>query len=102
LALDDYLKSVERYERGIYYPVILKADNVIEGEPDNKYRAQYFILKAMAMGKVNSDKTTLIPVLERAIAEYPDTPTAEKAKELIGFIQNGIPAFEDFSVSLGF
>lgn len=98
LALDDYLKSVERYERGIYYPVILKADNVIDGDPDNKFRAQYFILKAMAMGKVNTDKTSLLPVLERAIEEYPDTPTAEKAKEMIGFIKNGIPDFEDFSI----
>ena len=98
LALQEYLKSVERYEGGLYYPVILKADNVINGEPENKYRGQYFILKAMAMGRVNSDKTTLIPTLEQAIAEFPETPIAEKAKELIGFIEKGIPLFEDFSV----
>jgi hypothetical protein len=98
LALDEYLKSVERFERGIYYPVILKADNVISGEPDNKYRAEYFILKAMAMGKINADKSSLIPVLEQAIAEYPGTPSADRAEELLGFIKNGIPAFEEFSV----
>lgn len=98
LALQDYLKSVERYESGLYYPVILKADNVIKGEPDNKYRGQYFILKAMAMGRVNNDKTTLLPTLEQAVLEFHETIIAEKAKELIGFIEKGIPLFEDFSV----
>ena len=98
LALDDYLKSVERYESGLYYPVILKASNVINGEPDNKYRGQYFILKAMAMGRVNPDKTTLLPTLNQAVLEFPDTQIAEKAKELISFIEKGVPLFEDFSV----
>ena len=98
LALKDYLKSVERYESGLYYPVIMKAENVITGEPENKYRGQYFILKAMSMGRVNPDKTTLIPTLEQAIAEFPNTPIAERAKELIELIEKGIPLFEDFSV----
>ena len=98
LALQDYLKSVEQYESGLYYPVILKADNVINVEPDNKYRGQYLILKAMAMGRVNNDKTTLLPILEQAVLEFPETIIAEKAKELIGFIEKGIPLFEDFSV----
>jgi hypothetical protein len=98
LALQDYLKSVERYESGLYYPVILKADNVINGEPDNKYRGQYLILKAMAMGRVNPDKTTLLPTLEQAVREFPETVIAEKAQELIGFIKNGIPLFQDFDV----
>lgn len=98
LALQDYLKSVERYESGLYYPVILKADNVINNEPENKYRGQYFILKAMAMGRVNPDKTTLLPTLNQAVVEFTETPIAEKAKELIGFIEKGIPLFEDFSV----
>lgn len=98
LALQDYLKSVERYETGLYYPVIMKADKVINEEPTNKYRGQYFILKAMAMGRVNPDKTTLLPTLRRAVAEFPETPIAEKANELIGFIENGIPLFQDFDV----
>lgn len=103
LAQKEYLKSVERYERGLYYPVIMKAQNVIEGEPENRYRAQYFILKAMAMGRVNADKSSLIPILEQAIEEYPETSTAERAQELIGFIIDGIPAFEpiDFSAGVG-
>lgn len=103
LAQEEYLKSVERYERGLYFPVIKKAETVIENEPDNKYRPQYFILKAMAMGRINNDKTTLIPLLKQAIKEYPETPTADRAQELLDLINDGVPAFEpvDFSVGQG-
>jgi hypothetical protein len=103
LAQKEYLKSVERYERGLYYPVIMKANTVIENEPENRYRAHYFILKAMAMGRINADKSDMIPLLEKAIEEYPETPTAARAEELIGFLQNGIPAFEpiDFNATTG-
>jgi tetratricopeptide (TPR) repeat protein len=101
LAQKDYLKSVERFERGLYFPVIMKSETVIENEPDNKYRPQYFILKAMAMGQLNSDKTTLIPILEQAIVEYPDTPTASRANELLGYIINGVPAYEPIDFSSG-
>lgn len=101
LAQKEYLRSVERFERGLYFPVIMKAETVIENEPDNIYRAQYFILKAMAMGQLNSDKTSLIPILEQAIEEYPDTPIAERAKELLGYIINGVPAYEPIDFSSG-
>lgn len=96
LAQKEYLKSVERFERGLYYPVILKAKKVIENEPDNVYRKEYFLLRAMAMGQINNDKTSLIPVLEQAIAEYPDTEVAKRAQELIDLINNGVPPFEPF------
>jgi hypothetical protein len=101
LAQKEYLKSVERYERGLYYPVIMKAENVIANEPNNKYRAQYFILKAMAMGRINNDKSTLIPLLEQAIAEYPETPTSARAQELIDLINDGVPVFEPIDFSAG-
>lgn len=96
LAQKEYLKSVERYERGLYYPVILKAKRVIEGEPDNVYRKEYFLLRAMAMGHINSDKTSLLPVLEQAVQEYPDTRIAKRCQELIDLINNGVPPFEEF------
>lgn len=96
LALSDYLRSVTRYEQGLYYPVVLRAEKVIEEEMDNMFREQYFLLKAMAMGRLNPDKETLIPTLEQLIEEYPETETAERAKELIELIQNGIDPFEEF------
>ncbi|WP_107039394.1 type IX secretion system periplasmic lipoprotein PorW/SprE [Brumimicrobium mesophilum] len=99
LALKDYLRSVTRFEQGLFYPVILRADKVIEEEPDNVYRKEYFLLKAMAMGQINSDKTSLLPVLNQAILEYPETDIAKKAKELIELIENGIPPFEEFEIA---
>lgn len=101
LALKDYLRSVERFERGLYYPVILKADNVIENEPKNRFRAEYFLLKAMAMGRINNDKTSLLPVLEQAIEEFPDTPVAKRAAEMIEMINNGVPEFVPFDFDKG-
>lgn len=99
LALKDYLRSVTRFEQGLYYPVILKAEKVIEEEADNVYRKEYFLLKAMAMGQINSDKTSLIPVLEQAISEYPETEIAKRAQVLIDLINDGVPPFEDFKIT---
>ena len=96
LALQDYLRSVTRFEQGLYYPVIHKADMVINEEPNNVYRKEYFLLKAMAMGQINRDKTSLLPVLEQAILEYPETEVAERSQVLIDLINNGVPPFEDF------
>src|SRR5690554_1747569 len=96
LALQDYLRSVTRFEQGLYYPVIHKADMVINEEPNNVYRKEYFLLKAMAMGQINSDKTSLLPVLEQAILEYPETKVAERSQELIDLINDGVPVFEEF------
>lgn len=96
LALKEYMRSVERYERGLYYPIIVKADDVINSEPNNIFRKEYFLLKAMAMGQLNADKTSLIPVLEQVIEEYPETDVATRAKEMIDLINNGVPAFKPF------
>lgn len=96
LALKEYLKSVERYERGLFYPIIVKADDVIESEPNNIFRKEYFLLKAMAMGQLNADKTSLIPVLEQAIEEYPETEVATRAQEMIDLINDGVPPFKPF------
>lgn len=96
LALKDYLRSVTHFEQGLFYPVILKADKVINEEEDNPFRKEYFLLKAMAMGQVNPDKESLLPVLEQIIEEYPETEAANRAKEYKELINNGIPPFEEF------
>lgn len=96
LALKNYMKSVDYFEHGLYYPVVLKADQVIANEPKNKFRKEYLLLKAMAMGRLNNDKSTLLPVLQKAIDEYPNTKVADRAQELIGLINNGVPAFKEF------
>ncbi len=97
----DYITILDRYNRGLYYPVIIRADEVIDGEKENVYRSKYMLLKALAMGQLSEDKQGLIPVLEMVVAEYPGTPEETKAKEMMGIIKNGysanIPA--DFSKS---
>lgn len=89
LAVEEYVKVLERYGRALYYPVITKADKVISDEKDNIYRAKYMLLKAMCLGKIEDDKKKLLPVLEMLVAEYPETPEAERGQEMIDIINNG-------------
>jgi hypothetical protein len=92
LAVQEYVNILERYNRGLYYPVITKANSVIDGEPENPYRAKYMLLKAMAMGKMSEDKQSLIPVLEQAVVDYPASEEAKRAQEMIDIIRNGYSA----------
>lgn len=89
LAEQEYVTVLERYNKGLYYPVILKADAVINGEKDNQFRAKYMLLKAMCLGKLNDDKTPLLPILSKLIDEYSDSEEAKRAKEMIDIIQHG-------------
>ncbi len=89
LAEQEYVTVLERYNRGLYYPVISKADIVIKDERDNVFRAKYMLLKALSMGQINEDKMTLIPVLDSVIIDYPGTLEAAKAQEMIDVIKNG-------------
>lgn len=101
LAEQEYVNVLERYNRGLYYPVIMKADLVIADEKDNPYRSKYMLLKALSLGQLDVDKQPLIPVLNQVIAEYPGTSEETKAKEMLNIIQNGYSANieADFSKS---
>lgn len=92
LAEQEYIVVLDRYNRGLYYPVITKADQVIESEKDNKFRAKYMLLKAMSMGQISNNKEELLPVLNMILAEYPGTPEEARAKEMIDIIKNGYSA----------
>lgn len=89
LAVQEYVTVLERYERRLFYPVITKADQVIDEEKDNIYRAKYMLLKAMCLGELEQDKTKLLPVLEQLVTEYPESPEAVRGREMIGIIKNG-------------
>jgi hypothetical protein len=89
LAEQEYVKVLDRYDRGLYYPVITKADLVIENEKDNVFRSKYILLKAMSLGQTTENKKDLLPVLQIALDEYPGTPEAERAQEMIEVINNG-------------
>lgn len=85
----EYIRYLDRYNRGLYYAVIGKADEVINNEKDNKYRSKYMLLKAMSLGQMSSNKTDLIPVLEQLKTDYPSTPEATRADEMLNIIKNG-------------
>lgn len=89
---EDYVVVLERYNRGLYYPVISKADEVIDNEELNPFRAKYMLLKALSLGQLNVDKSPLIPVLKQLIAAYPNTPEEARAKEMLNIIENGYSA----------
>ena len=89
IAIEEYVKVLARYERALYYPVLTKANTVIDNEPENIYRSKYMLLKAMCLGKTEKDKKKLLPVLETLVAEYPGTDEAARGQEMIDIINNG-------------
>jgi len=89
LAEQEYVKVLDRYNRGLYYPVISKANSVIENEKDNIFRAKFMLLKALATGQLNENKDLLIPILTQILEEYPDTDEALKAQEMLDIIDKG-------------
>ena len=95
LSEQEYVKVLERYNKGLYYPVISKADLVIENEKDNVFRAKYMLLKALSTGQINENKQELLPTLNLVIEEYPGSSEAEKAQEMIDIIENGFSKNEE-------
>ncbi|MDG1333589.1 MAG: hypothetical protein P8P74_14730 [Crocinitomicaceae bacterium] len=89
LAEESYTRVLERYNKKLYGPVLAQADKVINEEPDNIFRSKYMLLKAMCLGQRFDDKDTLLPTLNRVMDEYPKTPEASRAQEMIDIIKNG-------------
>lgn len=89
LAEQQYVKVLDRYSRGLYYPVISKATQVINNEPDNVFRAKFMLLKALATGQLKEDKDLLVPILNQVLEEYPSTNEAVKAQEMLDIIEKG-------------
>ncbi|MDC1403393.1 hypothetical protein N8328_03215 [Crocinitomicaceae bacterium] len=93
-AQRDYVYTLSRYSQGLYYPALISAEEVLLNEPENEYRSKYMLLKAMCQGKLNPEKTTLLPNLNLIVKEFPKTPEAIRAKEMIDIIKNGFSKFE--------
>lgn len=89
LAEQEYVRVLDRYSRGLYYPVLTKSNQVIREEKENVYRSKYMLLKALCTGELNENKDDMIPILDTIILEYPDTPESARAKELLDIIKNG-------------
>jgi hypothetical protein len=88
-AEQEYLTVFERYKKGLYAPVISRADKVISEEKDNKFRSKYILLKAMSMGQLTENKKELLPILEQVVQDYPGTDEETRAKEMIKIINGG-------------
>lgn len=89
LAEKEYVRVLDRYNKGLYYPVISKANIVIEEDKENMYRAKFMLLKALATGQLKEDKQLLVPILDTLISQYPGTNEAARALELLDIIKNG-------------
>ncbi len=95
----EYLYALNRYSQGLYYPALTTAEEAISGDPKNAFRSKYLLLKAMCQGKLNTDKTTLLPILNQVKKEFPETPEAKRAQEMIDIIQNGYSKNEEVDFS---
>lgn len=89
LAEKEYLMVLERYNKGLYMPVISRAEAVITQERENKFRPKFMLLKAMSMGQMTENKRELLPVLQQLATEYPGTEEEVRAKEMIKIINEG-------------
>ena len=89
LAEKEYLVVLERYNKGLYMPVISRADMVISEEKENKYRPKFMLLKAMSLGQMTENKRELLPILQQLVSEYPGTDEEIRAKEMIKIINEG-------------
>jgi|TARA_R110000737_G_scaffold61221_1_gene88266 tetratricopeptide (TPR) repeat protein len=98
-AEKDYVRALDRYRSGLYYPALSAAEAVLRDEPTNDFRPKYLLLKAMCQGKLNEDKKTLLPTLTQLTKEFPTTDEAAKAQQMIDIINNGYSKNEivDFS-----
>ncbi len=96
LAEDEYVRVLDRYNRGLFYPVLTKANDVIANEPENKFRSKYMLLKALCIGRLNENKQDMVPVLDQVIAEFPGSMEAERASELLNILKNGYSSNEPF------
>lgn len=89
---EDYLKLLDRYNRGLYSYVVSASQNIIDTEKNNKYRAKYYLLNALSVGQMTDDKNRMLPILNALIAEFPGSMEEARAKELIELIKNGVSA----------
>lgn len=89
LAEQEYVRVLDRYARGVYYPVISKSNLVINNEKNNIYRSKYMLLKAMSQGQISENKQLMVPVLDSLIAAYPGTDESIRAQEMLDVIKDG-------------
>ncbi len=94
LAEQEFVSLMDRYNRGLYYPVMMKAESVIDDEGDNAFKPKFMLLHAMANAQASTNKRDILPMLNRLIEEYPDTDEGVRAKELKDIVIDGYSKYE--------
>ncbi|MBI2258722.1 MAG: hypothetical protein HYU67_07465 [Flavobacteriia bacterium] len=92
---EDFVKTLDRYNRGLYSLVISNSEDIIENQINNPYRSKYMLLTAMAVGQTTSNKKEIKPLLNRIVAEYPGTNEQKRANELLLILEKGVSPFQE-------
>lgn len=94
LAEQEFVSLLERYNRGLYYPVMAKAESVLEETEENDFRPKFMLIYAMSKAQTTTDKAEVLPILEELAAQYPESEEGKRAVDLIAIIKNGYSKYE--------
>jgi tetratricopeptide (TPR) repeat protein len=86
-----YEQTYTQYEGGAYYQVISNADQASKNFTGNKILPKFALLKALAIGKTNTDVSAFRDELNRVIDTYPNNEVADYAKEVIAYLNTYKP-----------
>ena len=85
-----YVKVLEQYRATKYEDVITTCKLVIQNEPSNAYLSKYMLLNALAQASNNTDKKAIEPLLLDITKQFPGSPEAKKANELLDILKKGV------------
>jgi hypothetical protein len=80
-----------QYLNGSYYQVIASAEQAPKSYPKNKILPKFALLKALAIGKTNTDLLLFRNELNKVIEAYPQNEVADYAKEVIAYLNTYKP-----------
>jgi hypothetical protein len=94
-----YLKILEKYRIGHYHEVIIELTKLMQENPTDILMPNYMLLKVMATGHINQNKSILLPELNALIQAYPNSEEAQRAADMVSIITTGYSKNEtlDFS-----
>lgn len=81
----DYKEVYRQFRQYAYSSVITASTNVIDTEPNNHFRAKYYMLRAMATGGMR-DLGLYRAALTEVSSNFPGTDEAKAAEELIAVL----------------
>ena len=62
------------------------------------FKRKYLLLKVTSKAQITADKKSLIPDLNYIIEQCPDSEESNRAKEMIGIIEQGYSKNEPFKI----